>query len=168
MPETSPVQSSINNLSKAEWRSTISEWYTSMAGHPHPRPSSWEQLPKFPWNILPLFAAMCDTALAAELGPKQASGDGLRSIRLSARIPAGLPGKVLLSSSGWGSLASKLRMCSTSTATTKPEPGGAGREVLIPTERSRKQRFWWHCFVPGAQPRWRLSRITRLFSDISQ
>lgn len=95
-------------------------------------------------------------------------GTGLRSIRLSARIPAGLPGKVLLSSSGWGSLVSKLRMCSTATATTKPEPGGAGREVLIPTERARKQRFWWHCFVPGAQPRWRLSRITRLFSDISQ
>lgn len=53
-------------------------------------------------------------------------GMGLRSsIRLSPRIPAGLPGKVFLSSSGWGSLASKLCMCSRSTATPELEPGGA-------------------------------------------
>ena len=71
------------------------------------------------------------------------------SIRLSPRIPAGLPGKVFLSSSGWGSLASKLCVCSRSTATRKLEPGGAWREVLIPlTETVRKQCSWWHLFCP--------------------
>lgn len=64
-----------------------------MAGHPHPLPSSWEQLPKFPWNILPLFAAMCDTALAAELGPKQASGDGFKEHPPQRQDSSGSPRK---------------------------------------------------------------------------
>lgn len=45
---------------------------------PTPTASSWEQLPRFPWNILPLFSVMCDTALVEELGPKQACGDGFK------------------------------------------------------------------------------------------
>lgn len=141
MPETPPVQSSINNLSKAEWRSTILERYTSMVGHPHPLPPPGNSSPDFLGTFSPC-SQLCVTLLWLKSWVlSRPVGTGLRSsIRLSPRIPVGLPGKAFLSSSGWGSLSSKLCVCSRSIATTKQEPGGVWREVLTPRkERVRKK-----------------------------
>ena len=123
---------------EAQFQSDIHRWPATHTHCPPPGNSS----PSFLGTFFPCLQPCVTLLWLQSWVLSRPLGMGLRSIRLSARIPAGLPGKVLLSSSGWGSLVSKLRMCSTSTATTKPEPGGAGREVLIPTERARKQRFW--------------------------